>query len=144
MKLHNLITSITEAQAVQYYSSGDKNVVAYYDGEYYSVDNFGVFDLEDVHFMYVDYQSLDLIKLLDWIRSSEDTKELVNSLYSKETFTNMSRTSSIKQEIQMHALNIMWLLNEVKSYVADRVGLTFHSYLDLKDNEYNTVVRGGW
>ena len=41
MKLHNLITSITEAQAVQYYSSGDKNVVAYYDGEYYSVDNFG-------------------------------------------------------------------------------------------------------
>ncbi len=99
MKLHNLITSITEAQAVQYYSSGDKNVVAYYDGEYYSVDNFGVFDLEGVHFMYVDYQSLDLIKLLDWIRSSEDTKELVNSLYSKETFTNMSRTSSIKQEI---------------------------------------------
>ena len=49
--------------------------------------------------MYVDYQSLDLIKLLDWIRSSEDTKELVNSLYSKDTFTNMSRTSSIKQEI---------------------------------------------
>ena len=99
MKLHNLITSITEAQAVQYYSSGDKNVVAYYDGEYYSVDNFGVFDLEEVHFMYVDYQSLDLIKLLDWLRSSEDTKELVNSLYSKDTFTNMSRTSSIKQEI---------------------------------------------
>lgn len=99
MKLHNLITSITEAQAVQYYPSGDKNVVAYYDGEYYSVDNFGVFDLEEVHFMYVDYQSLDLIKLLDWIRSSEDTKELVNSLYSKDTFTNMSRTSSIKQEI---------------------------------------------
>ena len=44
----------------------------------------------------------------------------------------------------MHALNIMWLLNEVKSYVADRVGLTFHSYLDLKDNEDNTVIRGGY
>ena len=47
MKLRNLITSITEAQVVQYYSSGDKNVVAYYDGDYYSVDNFGVFDLEE-------------------------------------------------------------------------------------------------
>ena len=35
-------------------------------------------------------------------------------------------------------------LNEVKSYVADRVGLTFHSYLDLKDDEDNTVVRGGY
>ena len=28
MKLHNLITSITKAQAVQYYSYGNKNVVA--------------------------------------------------------------------------------------------------------------------
>mgnify|MGYP000219967863 CR=1 FL=1 len=44
MKLHNLVTNITKAQAVQYYSSDDKNVVAYYDGEYYNVDNFGVFD----------------------------------------------------------------------------------------------------
>lgn len=33
-------------------------------------------------------------------------------------------------------------LNEVKSYVADRVGLTFHSYLDLKDDQSNTFVRG--
>ena len=33
-------------------------------------------------------------------------------------------------------------LNEVKSYVADRAGLTFHSYLDLKDDQSNTFVRG--
>lgn len=34
-------------------------------------------------------------------------------------------------------------LEELKYYVADKVGLNFHSYLDLKDNENNTVVRGG-
>lgn len=33
-------------------------------------------------------------------------------------------------------------LDEVKCYVADKVGLNFHSYLDLKDSESNTVVRG--
>lgn len=33
-------------------------------------------------------------------------------------------------------------LDEVKCYVADSVGLNFHSYLDLKDSESNTVVRG--
>lgn len=35
-------------------------------------------------------------------------------------------------------------LEEVKCFISDRVGLVFHSYLDLKDNEDNTVVRGGW
>lgn len=35
-------------------------------------------------------------------------------------------------------------LDEVKCYVADKIGLNFHSYLDLKDNEDNTVVRGGY
>ena len=35
-------------------------------------------------------------------------------------------------------------LDEVKCYVADSVGLNFHSYLDLRDNEDNTVVRGGY
>ena len=35
-------------------------------------------------------------------------------------------------------------LYDVKMFVANSVGLDFHSYLDLKDNEYNTVVRGGW
>ena len=35
-------------------------------------------------------------------------------------------------------------LDEVKCFVADNVGLNFHSYLDLKDNEDNTVVRGGY
>lgn len=33
-------------------------------------------------------------------------------------------------------------LGEVKCYVADKVGLNFHSYLDLKDDQSNTVVRG--
>lgn len=33
-------------------------------------------------------------------------------------------------------------LDEVKCYVADKVGLNFHSYLDLKDDQSNTVVRG--
>ena len=33
-------------------------------------------------------------------------------------------------------------LDEVKCYVADSAGLNFHSYLDLKDTESNTVVRG--
>ena len=35
-------------------------------------------------------------------------------------------------------------LDEVKCFVVDRIGLVFHSYLDLKDNEDNTVVRGGY
>lgn len=35
-------------------------------------------------------------------------------------------------------------LDEVKCFVADRIGLVFHSYLDLKDAEDNTVVRGGY
>lgn len=33
-------------------------------------------------------------------------------------------------------------LLDVKRFVADRVGLNFHSYLDLQDSEGNTVVRG--
>lgn len=33
-------------------------------------------------------------------------------------------------------------LLDVKRFVADSVGLNFHSYLDLKDSESNTVVRG--
>lgn len=33
-------------------------------------------------------------------------------------------------------------LGEVKCYVADKVGLNFHSYFDLKDDQSNTVVRG--
>ena len=33
-------------------------------------------------------------------------------------------------------------LDELKCYVANKVGLNFHSYLDLKDTESNTVVRG--
>lgn len=33
-------------------------------------------------------------------------------------------------------------LLDVKRFVADSVGLNFHSYLDLKDTESNTVVRG--
>ena len=35
-------------------------------------------------------------------------------------------------------------LYDVKMFVANSVGLDFHSYLDLKDNEDNTVVRGGY
>ena len=35
-------------------------------------------------------------------------------------------------------------LDDVKCFVADRIGLVFHSYLDLKDEEGNTVVRGGY
>ena len=35
-------------------------------------------------------------------------------------------------------------LDDVKCFVADRIGLVFHSYLDLKDAEDNTVVRGGY
>ena len=35
-------------------------------------------------------------------------------------------------------------LDDVKCFVADRIGLVSHSYLDLKDNEDNTVVRGGY
>lgn len=33
-------------------------------------------------------------------------------------------------------------LDEVKCYVAYSVGLNFHSYLDLKDDQSNTIVRG--
>jgi len=35
-------------------------------------------------------------------------------------------------------------LYDVKMFVANSVGLDFHSYLDLIDTEDNTVVRGGW
>ena len=33
-------------------------------------------------------------------------------------------------------------LYDVKMFVANSVGLDFHSYLALKDNEDNTIVRG--
>lgn len=35
-------------------------------------------------------------------------------------------------------------LQDVKELVSDRLGISFNWYLDLKDNEDNTVVRGGW
>ena len=35
-------------------------------------------------------------------------------------------------------------LYDVKMFVANSVGLDFHSYLDLIDTEDNTVVRGGY
>lgn len=35
-------------------------------------------------------------------------------------------------------------LYDVKMFVANKIGLDFHDDLDLKDNEDNTVVRGGW
>ena len=35
-------------------------------------------------------------------------------------------------------------LYDVKMFVANSAGLDFHSYLDLKDAEDNTVVRGGY
>lgn len=35
-------------------------------------------------------------------------------------------------------------LQDVKELVSDRLGISFNWYLDLKDNEDNTVVRGGY
>lgn len=35
-------------------------------------------------------------------------------------------------------------LDEVKCFVADQVGLVFHSKLDLIDDWNKTIVRGGW
>lgn len=35
-------------------------------------------------------------------------------------------------------------LQDVKEIVSDKLGISFNWYLDLKDNEDNTVVRGGY
>ena len=35
-------------------------------------------------------------------------------------------------------------LQDVKELVSDRLGISFNWYLDLKDAEDNTIVRGGW
>lgn len=35
-------------------------------------------------------------------------------------------------------------LQDVKELVSDRLGISFNWYLDLKDNEDNTVIRGGY
>lgn len=35
-------------------------------------------------------------------------------------------------------------LQDVKELVSDRLGISFNWYLDLKDNEDNTLVRGGY
>lgn len=35
-------------------------------------------------------------------------------------------------------------LQDVKELVSDKLGISFNWYLDLKDNEDNTVVRGGY
>lgn len=35
-------------------------------------------------------------------------------------------------------------LQDVKELVSDKLGISFNWYLDLKDNEDNTVIRGGY
>ena len=35
-------------------------------------------------------------------------------------------------------------LQEAKELVSDKLGISFNWYLDLKDNEDNTVIRGGY
>lgn len=93
MKLHQLVRKVTQQEAINLVATGSKNIVAILDGESYFVDSYNIFDKDDVVFYFIDYQQLDLIKLLDHLRSREDGYEdVANRLHENDDFTSMKST----------------------------------------------------
>lgn len=93
MKLYQLVNRVTVQEAINLVAGGSKNIVAIVDGESYFVDSYNVFDKDDVVFYFVDYQKLDVIKLIDHLRSGEeDLISVSHNLYNSEMFTNMKNT----------------------------------------------------
>ena len=93
MKLYQLVKNVTVQEAINLVASGSKNIVAIVDGESYFVDSYNIFDKDDVVFYFVDYQKLDVIKLIDHLRSGEDDFiSISHNLHNSEMFTNMKNT----------------------------------------------------
>lgn len=93
MKLYQLVNKVTVQEAINLVAGGSKNIVAIVDGESYFVDSYNIFDKDDVVFYFIDYQKLDVIKLIDHLRSGEDEFISVShNLYNSEMFTNMKNT----------------------------------------------------
>ena len=79
----------------------------------------------------------------------EMTQDLINQLHKDGWLSK-----KLKQEYELNHLgddfNYQELLivckdlQDVKELVSDRLGISFNWYLDLKDNEDNTVIRGGY
>ena len=93
MKLHQLVSEVTRQEAVNLVAKGSKNVVAVFEGESYFVDSCNIFDKDEVMFYYVDYQQIDVIKLLDQLRCGEDDYiRVAYNLHEQEVFTSMKTT----------------------------------------------------
>ena len=66
--------------------------------------------------------------------------------FIESTLKERKRYLELLKTLSATELNKLFsdVVDEVKCFVADRIGLVFHSYLDLKDEEGNTIVRGGY
>jgi len=93
MKLNKLVRNITRQEAVNFVANGSQNIVAVFDGESYLVNSYNIFDKDEALFYYVDYQQLDLIKLIEHLRCGEDDYEnIVKRLHENDDFTSMKST----------------------------------------------------
>lgn len=93
MKLHEIVRKVTHQEAVNLVATGSKNIVAILDGECYFVDSYNIFDKDDIVYYFIDYQQLDVIKLIDHLRSRGDGYEdVAKRLHEKDDFTSMKST----------------------------------------------------
>ena len=93
MKLNKLVRNITRQEAVNFVANGSQNIVAVFEGESYLVNSYNIFDKDEALFYFVDYQQLDVIKLIDQLRCGEDDYARVSySLHEQEVFTSMKTT----------------------------------------------------
>ena len=93
MKLNKLVRNITRQEAVNFVANGSKNIVAVFEGESYLVNSYNIFDKDEALFYFVDYQQLDVIKLIDQLRRGEDDYARVSyNLHKQEVFTSLKTT----------------------------------------------------
>ena len=93
MKLNQLVRSISRQEAVNFVANGSQNIVAVFDGESYLVNSYNIFDKDEAQFYFVDYQQLDVIKLIEQLRCGEDDYEnIAKRLHENDDFTSMKST----------------------------------------------------
>ena len=93
MKLNKLVRKITRQEAVNFVASGSQNIVAVFEEESYLVNSYNIFDKDEALFYFVDYQQLDVIKLIDQLRCGEgDYARVSYSLHEQEVFTSLKTT----------------------------------------------------
>lgn len=98
MSLHDIVIKLSKQEAVNKFAEGSKNIVAIYNSESYSVDSYNIFDKDGVEFYHIDYQMVDVLKLIDYLTGNiNGYEDVAKKLYENETFTSMKSTKySIK------------------------------------------------